>query len=411
MPIPHHTQLAAFFEQNLPAYLDLLRRMVAINSFTANAEGVKKLARLTAEAFAPLGFEAEFVPSARPDYGVHLALARPAQGTRQIAFISHLDTVYPPEDEEQNDFHWRVEGDRIYGPGVVDIKGGTVMILMILEALRTFAPRIFEGIAWRVLLNASEETMEKDFLQVCRRYLDGEVLACLVFEGGIVRQNTFKVIANRKGMAIFRITVEGKSAHAGSAHPMGANAIVQMAYLIRDIAGFTDYDKDITFNVGKIQGGTVTNRVPHFAETWVEMRAFDPDVFAAGIEKVKSLAHRSDVSSQDGYGCKVNVELVHVTDPWERNPGSERLLRLWQQAAADMGAQLTREIRGGLSDGNQLWKYFPTLDALGPSGGNAHSSQRSPDGSKDQEYVSIPSFVPKATLNTLAVIRLSGWKD
>jgi glutamate carboxypeptidase len=71
-----------------------------------------------------------------------------------------------------------------------------------------------------------------------------------------------------------------------------------------------------------------------------------------------------------------------------------------------LGIRITPEKRGGLSDGNWLWQHFPTFDGLGPVGSNAHCSERSVDGSKDQEYVSIPSFVPKASLNTLAILKL-----
>jgi glutamate carboxypeptidase len=68
--------------------------------------------------------------------------------------------------------------------------------------------------------------------------------------------------------------------------------------------------------------------------------------------------------------------------------------------------RVSQEQRGGLSDGNLLWERFPTLDGLGPAGNNAHCSERSPDGSKDQEYVLVGSFVPKALLNALAIMRL-----
>jgi len=76
------------------------------------------------------------------------------------------------------------------------------------------------------------------------------------------------------------------------------------------------------------------------------------------------------------------------------------------KAAEEMGFEAVREERGGLSDGNFLWDYVPTLDGLGPSGGNAHCSERSLDGKKDQEYLEVPSLAPKAALNTLAILRL-----
>ena len=395
-----------FFETNLPHYLDMLRQMVEINSFTANPKGIIALADLTANAFSHLGFHAEYVPSANPDYGVHLVMKRPGTGDKKLALVSHLDTVYPVEDEILNDFRWREQGDRIYGPGTVDIKGGTVMIYMILDAIRKFQPEVFEETSWYVLLNASEETMTKDFGEVALSHLPAETLACLIFEGGIVRNGSVKLVTNRKGMAVYRLTTEGKSAHAGSSHPQGANAITQMAHVILAIEGMTDYEKNLTFNVGTISGGTVTNRIPHFADIRVEMRTFETDIFEAGLAKMFALEQRSDVASKDGFPCKVTVELLSRTEPWNPNTRSDRLLEIWQEAGNEAGMKVGKEIRGGLSDGNLLWHTFPTVDALGPDGGNAHSSERSADGSKDQEYVTVSSFVPKAWVNTVAVLKL-----
>src|SRR5256885_1652048 len=160
--------LKAYLDQQLPAALEILRQMVEINSFTSNPEGVNRLARFTAECFAPLGFAAEYVPSTDPEFGAHLAMTRRGHSSGNIAMISHLDTVFPPEEEARNNFHWRPEGGRIYGPGTHDIKGGTVMMWLVLCALRKEAPTLFEDVTWRLFLNSSEETLSHDFGDVCR---------------------------------------------------------------------------------------------------------------------------------------------------------------------------------------------------------------------------------------------------
>ena len=137
--------LTQFLEAQFPAALEMLRQMVGINSFTLNRAGLKQLGHFTADAFAPLGFTAEFVPSTNPKFGEHLVLTRRGHGPKNLALISHLDTVFPPEEEARNDFRWQVEGDRIFGPGTQDIKGGTVMIWLVLKALQAHAPKAFEG--------------------------------------------------------------------------------------------------------------------------------------------------------------------------------------------------------------------------------------------------------------------------
>ena len=405
-------KLNDFFQNNLPHYLELHRQMVSINSFTENAAGVNELGLLTAKIFAALNFEAEFVQANNPKFGRHLSLKRNAHQANRaenpptIAMISHLDTVFPPEEEIANDFVWRQEGDRLYGPGTVDIKGGTVMIYMVLDALQNFYPEVLNNTNWLVLLDASEERLSVDFGEFCLQRLPQNTLACLVFEGGTHPNGDFYLVVARKGRATFRVHVEGRSAHAGNNHAQGANAILQMAYTVQKIAGFTDYDKEITFNVGVIHGGSVVNRVPHTADAEIEMRAFSPQVFAEGVDKMLSLNGVSQVSSADGYPCSVSIRMEEQTAPWPRNDATEKLYQLWEKTGNQRGFQVRREERGGLSDGNWLWNHFPTFDGLGPSGANGHCSERTPDGSKDQEYAQISSFIPKALLNTMAIVNL-----
>jgi glutamate carboxypeptidase len=407
MTTPLHKQIQDYLTQNLPAYLDMLRQMVAINSFTANPAGVDALGQLTAEMFAPLGFTSETVPSANPEFGRHLVMTRPGKSGRKIGLVSHLDTVFPPEEEIRNDFRWREEGDRIYGPGTADIKGGTLIIYMMLAAFQAIAPNFYDDVTWVVLLDASEERDGEDFGGLCRQRLAGDTRACLIFEGGKVVGKDNWVVVARKGMAIYQVTARGKASHAGSAHEQGANAIVQLADAIRYINGLVDYDRALTFNVGTVQGGTVTNRVPHLAVTGVEMRAYDTSVYESGVAAMLALPEMASVRSTDGrFTCTLEVDVTRRTAPWPRNEGTDRLLAVWQAAAAEIGVRIVPEERGGLSDGNYFWDTIPTLDGLGVSGANAHCSERSEDGSKEQEYCEVSSFVPKAVLNATAVLKL-----
>ncbi len=401
------SRLQNYLERYQPFYLDLLRQMVEINSFTANPLGVNALGDLTAAAFAELGFSAEKIQCARPAYGRHVVLTRPGRSGPKIGLVSHLDTVFPPDEEIENDFRWRPEGDRIYGPGTMDIKGGTVMIYMMLAALKAMLPQLYDEITWIVLLNAAEETIAEDFGPLCLARLANRALACLVFEAGYLDKNLSKVVIARKGMALYRVTVAGRAAHAGSNHTRGASAVVQLAKTIQQIDALTDYERQITFNIGTVAGGTVLNRVPHFAVASGEMRAFSPEVYQQGLAQLLALSERVDTCSpEDGYPCQVNIQIIDQTPPWPPNPATDQLLQLWQQAAEQLNLQLLPEERGGLSDGNQLWSYLPTIDGLGPAGRNAHCSEQSADGSKEQEFVVPASFVPKALLNILAILNL-----
>ncbi len=401
-----HQKLQNYLTPKLPEYLDLLKRMVDINSFSVNPAGVNAVGDVTAQAFAPLGFTAETIQAVNPDFGKHLILTRTGKSGRKIGLTGHLDTVFSAEEEAENNFRWREAGNRIYGPGTVDMKGGNVLILMALEALRAVAPAEFDDITWVVMFNAAEERLSPDFGTLCRERLAG-ALGNLIFEGGNTTKDAFKLVTARKGKTEYRITVTGRSAHAGNRHDHGANAIVQLAEIVQRAAALTDYHRALTFNVGTISGGSVVNRVPHRAEARVEMRAFAPDVFEHGIAEMMALAGEGQVASvDDGYPCRVKIDLLERTEPWARNVGSDRLFDIWAAAAESVGMTVVKEERGGLSDGNHTWQSVPTMDGLGPTGANAHSSEQSADGVKEQEYVSPASFIPKTILNVTALLEL-----
>jgi len=401
--------LKAFLRSQMPPGLEMLRQMVDINTFTANREGVKRLALLTARCFEPMGFKAEFVPSSNPAWGDHLVMTRPGRSSRSLALISHLDTVFPPEEEVRNHFHWQMEGDRIYGPGTHDIKGGTLMMWLVLASLKSHAPELFAEMTWKLLWNSSEECFSADFQHVCRSRFDAGTVAALVFEAEGRSASERLLVVARKGRGTFRATVHGRGAHAGGRHRAGANAVVQLGATVQKIAQLTDYSRGLTFNVATLAGGTVLNRVPHEAVAEGEFRAFDEATFEMGKRELLALGGLGDVKSpEDGYACNVEIEVLNRCPPWPRNPATDRLFGLWKEVGESLGMKIGVEERGGLSDGNLLWDAVPTLDGLGPWGDNDHCSERSPDGSKTPEFVEVSSFEPKALLNTLAIIRLAG---
>ncbi|MBE2225342.1 MAG: hypothetical protein IAF02_27650, partial [Anaerolineae bacterium] len=119
-------ELQDYLTTHLPDYLALLREWVEINSFTANVEGIDMLGQVTAVSFSKLGFKAEQIPPRNSAFGQHLVLTRTGKSGRTIGLVSHLDTVFPRDEEIRNNFAWFEAGERIYGPGTVDIKGGTL---------------------------------------------------------------------------------------------------------------------------------------------------------------------------------------------------------------------------------------------------------------------------------------------
>lgn len=387
-----------YLTPRLGGYLELLRAVVAVNSFTLNRDGVNAVAALTAEAFAPLGFAAESVPADSPACGDHLFLTRPGTSGRTVAFVSHLDTVFTPEEEVAHDFRWREDDRHVYGPGVADVKGGTVVALMALEALRAMAPEAFEGTTWLVGLDAREEQNTGDFAEKCRQRLPAErTVAVLVMECGADNDRDRLVVA-RKGMANFRVEVTGRAAHAGTGFWHGANAVVEAARLIPKLAALADRGRQLTVNVGTVRGGTVTNRVPHACVIEGEVRAFDPAVLREAMAALRQAV---------GEHSTATMTVTRETPGWPVNDRSMSLLAAFRSAGSVLGQCVEPEHRGGLSDGNLLWQHAPTIDGLGPVGGCCHCSQRGDDG-RGQEYAVKATFVRKAALTALTLAAMAG---
>jgi glutamate carboxypeptidase len=412
MPLDPAT-LRACLARDLPAALALLREWVGINSFTHHRDGVNALGRATAAAFAPLGFAAEFVPCADPLCGDHLFLRRPGRTRTTLLCVSHLDTVFPPAEEIRNNFHWREAEDRIYGPGTVDIKGATMLLWLQLRALRAVAPELLDHFTWVLALNSAEETLGDDFAQSALARFGDRAAAALVYESGAVRDNDYNLVVARKGRAQFRVAVSGRGAHAGSRHADGANAIAELARHIPFLEALTNPVRERTANVGLIRGGEALNRVPHEAEVQGELRAYDPAALAEAEAAILALAGPGAIAAEaDGFRCRVSCEITGDTPAWPDNPGTQRLFDLYARAAAKLGVRVQPERRGGLSDANYFYAHLPTLDGLGPFGGNAHASEWSDDpaGPKRPEYLDPASLIPKAVLNLYAVEELAAQK-
>lgn len=384
-------------QKDINRYLDILEKMVAINSWTENGPGVDALGDYTARLFAPLGFTAEKIPAAFGP-GSHLVLKKRGKGSQSLGLVSHLDTVYPPEEEKENDFRFAMDGNLIYGPGTNDIKGGTLLIYMLIEALAEKRSELYESVNWCILLDATEETRSDDFGLLCRRELPAEAAGCLVFEAGNFLHDTFSLVTARKGRGVFRIAASGRGGHAGTAHRRGASAIDLLTRAAAEVNGFTDYDRGLTFNIGGIRGGSGLNRIAENAEADVEMRAFDPEAFAYGREKILSLAQRHTLLSGDGSAAaKLTVEEIRSVPAWPDNEKTNGLFAAYQRAAKGLGFTVEKEERGGLSDGNWIWDHVPVLDGLGPAGEFSHMSGK--ENREEREYILVSSLIPKTLLN------------
>ncbi len=386
-----------------------LRRLTEINSFTWNRQGVDRNAALISELFVALGFAARRVPSVDPRHAAHLVLERAGRRAASVLLLSHLDTVYSPEEEADNDFHWREDGDRIYAPGIVDIKGGTILVYFALRVLAEQVPELFDTVGWTVMLNAAEETGSACFPGLLQRTVSGDTLACLVFEhGNPGEQGASTITVGRRGSARFRVDAHGRAAHSGSGHHRGASAVHALSLAVAAIEGKTDPSRQLTFNVGLFEGGSVVNTVPSSASCLVDLRADDPEVYAEGSAWIRSLAGESAVRARsDGYAASCEVTRLPGYPPWPENPASAQLASLVRDAGADLGQVIHGEYRLGASDGSHVWDRLPTIDGLGPLGGSIHCAVHDPASGRQQEHLLRSSLASRTMLTIATLLRLS----
>ncbi len=232
----------------------VLERWVRINSFTSNIAGANRVADALQEDFAPLGLRCDRHPA--EGFGDHLVWRTAAwdeRPTARVVLVGHHDTVFPPGAFEV----FERDGDRLRGPGALDMKGGLLVVRTALMALAEAG-----GARWtwrsRSITVADEEVGSPSSRDLIEELARG-ARAGLVFESGR-RDDT--IVTRRKGTGGLKVVARGRAAHAGNAHADGVNAIWGLARLIDRLQGLTDYDRGITINVGLVSGGEAKNTVP-----------------------------------------------------------------------------------------------------------------------------------------------------
>lgn len=375
---------AAWLEQQLPAMEAALAALVEQNSFTGNREGGQRVVRLLEELFSMPGLAVERVPSERfADHLVFRSTGKP--GEAPIALIGHSDTVFPPGSFEG----YRVDGALRRGPGVLDMKGGLVVMSWALKAVARSV-----GLAalppLRVVVVADEEVGSPEGAGVIRQAIAG-CQAALVFESG--RAND-AIVTQRSGTGSVTARATGKAAHAGNAYWDGANAIWALSRFIDRAQAISSREKGVTVNVGVVSGGTSKNTVPAEAKAELDLRAptkaLADEVWARLEAATKELAvDGASVTLQPGSGRV----------PMERQPGVDALVTRYAKCAHAHGLGADEAPRqGGGSDGNTAAAMgIPTIDALGPRGRHFHTPE---------EYIEVQTLVSRT--QALAEC-LEGW--
>jgi glutamate carboxypeptidase len=373
-------ELRAYFSERTEQMLDLLRRLVEIESPSTDKAATDRIGQFVARVARGAGASVTVVPQERQ--GDHL-LARWGEGEDGFLLLCHLDTVLPLGTLAGQP--WRVEGDRVFGPGCLDEKASVVIVLTALEGLRDLGLAPSRPVT--VLFNSDEEIGSRS----SRSLIEAEAArAGVVFCVEPARPDgSLKVW--RKGTARYVVTALGRAAHAGSDHEEGVNAIEELAHQVLRLQGMTDYEVGTTVSVGWVQGGTRTNVVPDRAKARIEFRV---RTVAEGQRMVAAMEELQPALP----GARLVIKGGLSRPPMEESPVTLEPFRRAQEIGASLGLALTAGGTGGASDANFTAALgVPTLDGLGAVGYGSHS----PD-----EHVLIPSL-PERT--ALMAALLSRW--
>lgn len=317
-------------------------------------------------------------------YGEHLLIRAFGEndGEKQVFLVGHTDTVHPRGSLEARPY--RVEGNKVFAPGIFDMKSGCIMILEVLTAFDHFGVKPKRPVS--ILFACDEEvgsTTGREHVEAEARKSD----YCLVFEPSLAG----KVKSGRKGVGMFNVAVKGVPAHAGLEPEKGASAILEISRQIPKIHELNDYSKGTTANVCTAEGGTTTNVIPEFAEFTIDVRFTQ----MSEAERVET-AIRGLKPFDDRVGLEITGKINRP--PMERTPEVVALYERLKKAADSFGYEIGETQVGGASDGNFVGALgVPVLDGLGLKGDGAHTNF---------EYIEASDFAPRATLIALLLLDL-----
>jgi glutamate carboxypeptidase len=368
-----------YFRQHLDEMLAFLVRMVEHESPTLDKAAVDRYGAFLCDAYRALGATVETIPQAQ--YGDHhrITLDPPGGATGeggQITVLCHLDTVWAIGELAKRPI--RTEGNRMYGPGIYDMKGGTMMVLFALRALKE------QGLATKrrvVVLLTSEEEIGSPTSRALIEEEARKSAYVLCVEPPVAPEGSLKTA--RKGVGRFTMRITGRAAHAGADHAKGISAITELAQQVLALNAFTDYVAGTTVNVGVVRGGTRSNVVPAEAEAEIDLRVA---TVAEGERVVPAILALQPVVP----GATLAITGGLNRPPMERTPGIVAFFERARALGAEFGYDVTEAATGGGSDGQFAAALgIPTLDGLGVNGDGAHA---------DHEHLLTDSIAPRAAL-------------
>jgi glutamate carboxypeptidase len=359
------------------AMIQVLEDLVSLESPSDERLAVDAVADYLARAFEPLDAKVERLT--QTVFGDHLRVTW-GQGDRQILLLGHMDTVWPIGELEERPFQIvedKQTGLRAgTGPGVFDMKGGLVVGLYALLALRELGLTPAHRLVF--LFNSDEECgspTSRSFIEAEGKRSDNVLVLEPSREGALVTW--------RKGIGRFELEIQGLASHAGAAHDRGVSAVEELAHQILRLESMTDYQRGTTVNVGVVQAGSKVNVRPASAWAEIDLRVTTAQEGRRMTEAIRRIRPVNPDTSLIVSG-RMN------RPPWEASPAGKALFERAQRVGAKMGLDLWPAGTGGGSDGSFTAALgIPTLDGLGVVGDDGHAVS---------EWVDLASLPRRAAL-------------
>ena len=355
------------------AMLTLLEELVNTESGSYDKPGVDAVGGRIAAFLSGHGIPVTTIPVEGYGDALKAEVSGSGGGNRPVVLMGHRDTVFPKGEVAQRPF--RIADGRAYGPGVADMKAGLVMNAFVLAAFhRAGAPVPLVG-----LFTSDEEIGSP----ACRPIIEETARTARAVLNSEPGRPTGNVVTGRKGGVFMVLEVHGKAAHSGGNYADGRSAILELAHKTVALHAITDLERGTTVNVGLIAGGQSVNTVAPRATCEIDLRYVNPPDRAAAMDRIAAIVAESTVP-----GTTAHLTIKGEFLPLVQDEASRALFETYARVSAQQGTPVAGEFAGGCADsGFTASVGCPTLCAVGPVGGKAHSPE---------EYLEVATLVPRA---------------
>lgn len=365
-------------------YLEDLETIVNIDSGSRYPVGTKQVADFFAAKFKRIGWLVEYVDVGK-EVGPCLKISNNVAEGYDLLLVGHMDTVFPEGTAQARPF--RIEGDRAYGPGVIDMKPGLLYAYHVAEQVSNDVELRKKNVC---LVFNSDEEISSVYSRSLIEQTAMKSKSVIVLEPARSNGGTVKI---RKGISKYFLDFEGVAAHAGVDPENGASAVDELCYCVMELNKLRNTEKGTNVNAGVISGGTVPNVVAAHAQVQIDVRMSniqEAELFDARVKELAANPRDSRVKMCIDGGLK--------RPPLNDTAGNTQLFGLLEDSAKELGIKINWVATGGGSDANFTSALgVPTLDTLGPIGGLGHGVG---------EYLDISSIEPRFKLLMGVVTRI-----